>query len=106
MWQPIPVHTVPQDYDRIIGGHAKCPKMKKLEEAVNDDPKIRSIIKKNEWVFKYLTQHTGMNVSTLQKIDYVYDTLFIEENYNKTLPSWTSKVYPGMNWLYICQSIS
>merc|ERR1719411_1507413 len=35
-----------------------------------------------------------MNVTTLQKIDYVYDTLFIEENYNKTLPSWTSKVYP------------
>jgi hypothetical protein len=27
-------------------------------------------------------------------VDYIYDTLYIQELYNLTLPEWTAKVYP------------
>lgn len=93
-WQPIPVHTMPLDQDNIIANHAICPKYKKLFEALSDDPEIADIIAKNDWIFKYLSKHTGQKVENLLDIDYLYDTLFIENLYNKTLPKWTHKVFP------------
>lgn len=30
LWQPIPVHTVPEEEDRILSSHAICPKTESL----------------------------------------------------------------------------
>ena len=67
------------EYDKVIGGHPKCPKMEMLEQAVNDDPEILKVVKNNEWVFQYLTNETGMNVTCMKHIDYIFDALFIEK---------------------------
>ena len=67
------------EYDKVIGGHPKCPKMEMLEQAVNDDPEILKVVKSNEWVFQYLTNETGMNVTCMKHIDYIFDALFIEK---------------------------
>ena len=33
-------------------------------------------------------------------VDYIFDTLYIQQIYNFTLPDWTAKVYPEpMNYL-------
>ena len=69
----------PMEYDKVIGGHPKCPKMEMLEQAVNDDPEILKVVKNNEWVFQYLTNETGMNVTCMKHIDYIFDALFIEK---------------------------
>jgi len=94
LWQPIPVHTVPLDEDNIIGNHAECPRLERLIDKVGDQPEIRKVIAENQWVFNYLTKHTGKNISSLWDIDYIFDTLFIESVYNKPLPNWTTTVYP------------
>lgn len=94
MWQPIPVHTVPLEDDNIIGNHANCPRLERLGEQVNDLPEIRQIVTENDWVFKYLTENSGRNMTSLWDIDFMYDCLFIESLYNKTLPDWTKKVFP------------
>ena len=94
-WQPIPVHTLPMEEDNIISSHANCPRLKKMMENVAaNDPTILNIISQNDWVFKYLTNHTGAKITNLLDIDYLYDTLFIENLYNKTLPPWTHQVFP------------
>lgn len=33
-------------------------------------------------------------MTSILDIDYLYDSLFIEQLYNKTLPAWTQKVFP------------
>lgn len=36
----------------------------------------------------------------MQHVDYIFDTLYIQQLYNLTLPDWTEKVYPEpMNYL-------
>jgi len=94
LWQPIPVHTLPLEEDNVISSHANCPRLKKLMEELSSDPTIKDIIAKNDWVFKYLTNHTGAPVTGLLDIDYLYDTLYIEHLYNLTLPEWTHRVFP------------
>lgn len=94
LWQPIPVHTVPADEDRVIRGHPKCSKMQELDEQVKTDPKILEVIKDNQRTLDYLSEHTGANVTSLLDIDFIYDDMLIETIYNKTLPSWTSEVFP------------
>ena len=75
----------------VIGSHAKCPRLKQLTDTVSDQPEIQQVLKKNAWVFKYLTNHTGCDVTNLWDIDFLYDDLYIETLYNKTLPQWTHK---------------
>jgi len=94
MWQPIPVHTVPLEDDNIIGNHANCPRYKKLGEQVNDLPEIRQIVAENEGVFKYVSENSGRNMTSLWDIDFMFDCLYIESVYNKTLPQWTEEVFP------------
>ena len=45
-------------------------------------------------MFEYISTNTGLNVTTITELDYIYDSLFIESIYNKSLPDWTSKVFP------------
>ena len=94
LWQPIPVHTVPDEQDNLIGEKFACPKYAKLQKEINDLPEIKKIVDENSWLFQYLSENTGKNMTDLVDIGYVYDTLFIEQLYNKTLPTWTQKVYP------------
>ena len=37
---------------------------------------------------------SGYNNVCIVQVNFVYDTLFIEQLYNKTLPEWTKKVFP------------
>ncbi len=94
LWQPIPVHTLPVDEDNVISNHAKCSKLEKLEKALDEDPEIKSLVDANAWLFQYLTEHSGANITNLWDIDYLFDVLFIEKLYNKSLPAWTQKVFP------------
>lgn len=49
----------------------------------------------NAELFQYLTEHTGMKVDTIRKVEELYNTLEIEQLQNFTLPSWTEKVFPN-----------
>ena len=53
-----------------------------------------AINKKYQGLYEYLSNHTGAVIDNVQEVDYVYDTLLIEEIYNFTLPEWTKNVYP------------
>ena len=68
--------------------------MQELDEQVKTDPKILQVIKDNQRTLDYLSEHTGANVTSLLDIDFIYDDMLIETIYNKTLPPWTSEVFP------------
>jgi len=94
-WQPIPIHTLPQSEDSLLSSHAVCPRFSELLREVANSAFMKHLYNDNRDLFKYLSEHTGSNITDISHLDYIYDTLLIENIYNKTLPEWTKKVFPG-----------
>ena len=56
---------------------------------------LLAINRKYKGLYEYLSNHTGAVIDNFQEVDYVFDTLFIEQIYNFSLPEWTKNVYPS-----------
>jgi len=95
-WQPIPVHTVPQQWDNLLSNHhTQCPRLNHMREQLWESQYMKSLYEDNKDLFDYISKHSGFDIKTVEKLDWVYDSLLIETLYNKTLPSWTQSVFPG-----------
>lgn len=46
-------------------------------------------------IYKYVTNHTGREISDIQELEYLYNTLYIESLYGFKLPDWTKEVFPN-----------
>ncbi|KAG7209702.1 hypothetical protein KM043_011341 [Ampulex compressa] len=93
-WMPIPVHTIPEDKDNVLAAKKYCPRYNYELEKVLTSEEMKRFNKQNEKLYTYLTDKTGNKVSSLKTAEYIYDTLFIENLYNKTLPEWSNAVFP------------
>ncbi|XP_066593508.1 prostatic acid phosphatase-like isoform X2 [Prorops nasuta] len=93
-WLPIPVHTTAENEDHILAGRKYCARYDYELDKVLSSPEIKFINKKNKELYEYLTQKTGRKISTIKSAERIYDTLFIENVHNKTLPEWTKTVFP------------
>ncbi|XP_012268558.2 prostatic acid phosphatase [Athalia rosae] len=93
-WLPIPVHTVPELEDNILAGKKECPRYNLELKKVVNSPEMREINERNKDLYEYVTKNSGNLITSILDIERVYDTLFIEELFNFTLPEWTKSVYP------------
>nr|XP_023016136.1 prostatic acid phosphatase-like [Leptinotarsa decemlineata] len=93
-WQPIPVHTQPQQEDILLAAKKPCPKYDRLLKQLFKSDYFRNISHQNHDLYAYLTRYSGQTVSDLKSIEYLYSTLLIETLNNYTLPSWAIKVFP------------
>jgi len=94
-WQPIPVHTVPQTEDDLLSSHASCPRFEQLQKEIEQGEFMKNIYSKNRELFEYISKNAGDNITDIVHLDYVYDTLLIENLHNMTLPEWTKSIFPG-----------
>ncbi|XP_076183775.1 prostatic acid phosphatase isoform X2 [Ptiloglossa arizonensis] len=93
-WMPIPVHTIPVDMDNVLYAKKYCPRYNYEYEKVLKSPEMKRIDEENKYLYAYLTEKSGNNISSLKTVLELYDVLFIENLYNKTLPEWTKAVFP------------
>lgn len=82
LWQPIPVHTIPESMDGLLAAKRSCPtydyalkKYKKSEDFVR-------LNKRFQGLYDYLTEHTGRKVDSPTGANNLYNNLFIENLYN------------------------
>jgi len=94
-WQPVPVHTVPQNQDSVLGDKAECPRAQQLLNEVLEGEEMKSILESHSDMLDYISKNSGRPVTNVLELDYLYDTLLVETIYNKTLPEWTKAVFPG-----------
>lgn len=93
-WMPIPIHTAPENEDHVLAAKKYCPRYNTELDKVLSSPEIKKINKNNEKLYAYLTEKSGDKISSLKTLEYLYNTLFIENLYNMTLPEWTKTVFP------------
>ncbi|KAG5881015.1 hypothetical protein JTB14_016753 [Gonioctena quinquepunctata] len=93
-WQPIPVHSEPQQEDVLLAAKKPCPKYDNLQDQLFKTDYFRNISHQNHDLFAYLTRYSGETVSSVETVEYLYNTLFVETLYNFTLPNWAVKVFP------------
>ena len=104
-----------QSEDYLLSSHANCPKFEELHAQVLEGQIMKSLYLKNLKLFRcvhnwnivkcssiptfarYISKHTGLNLTDIVHLDYVYDTLLCESVHNKSLPKWTEKVFPASN---------
>lgn len=93
-WMPIPVHTVSEKQDYVLKGSKYCPRYNYELEKVLTSPEMEQINKANAKLYAYLTENTGSKISSLEQVNQLYNILYIQHLYNKTLPQWTKSVFP------------
>nr|CAD7596616.1 unnamed protein product [Timema genevievae] len=93
-WQPIPIHTIPESLDYLLAAKKLCPAYEEELIRMKNSPEMIDLDKINAELYAYLTNHTGRKISNVEDVEYLYNTLLIEEKYNFTLPEWTKSVYP------------
>ena len=83
-WQPVPVHTLPLQEDFLLSStHSACPRLVRLREEVEASDWLREVYRENRDLLHYLSRHTGEEIDTVLKLDWLYDTLLVEQLYNK-----------------------
>ena len=95
-WQPIPVHTLPLRMDILLSNHhTECPRLNEKKKELKSSSYMKSLYDDNKDLFDYISLHSGWDVKTVEQLEYIYDSLLVESENNKTLPGWTNSVFPG-----------
>ncbi|XP_077302099.1 lysosomal acid phosphatase-like [Arctopsyche grandis] len=95
LWQPIPIHTMPQDEDHVLM-IALCPKFDVEQQKFFDSPFFQKLNEGFQQYYRYVTNHTGRYIDNIVDMSYIYDNLHIEEMNGFALPEWTKEVYPDV----------
>lgn len=84
-WQPVPVHTIPEELDTLILTTKSCPLYDEYYAQLLKSDHIQLIEKKFSTLFEYLSKHSGNTIHLDNwSILNLYDTLTIQQIYNKT----------------------
>lgn len=93
-WQPIPVHTVPEELDAVLAAKKSCSAFDKELKKYKQTEEFQAYNKSLEPLYQYVTEHSGRHIDSLTTAQNIYSCLHIEDLNNFTLPEWTKKVYP------------
>ena len=70
--------------DLLLVLESKCPYYDELFTTFNASPEVREKMESNKQLLDYLAQNSGVNMTEMDDIEYLYDTLFIEVIQNHT----------------------
>ncbi|XP_023015259.2 lysosomal acid phosphatase [Leptinotarsa decemlineata] len=91
-WSPIPIHPLDSN---ILSPLPLCKAyFEEQSRVLNNESYYKDIDKKYADLYDYLTIHSGDNVTSLSGVGSIFDSLFIENEFGYTLPSWTDAVFP------------
>ncbi|KAJ8916536.1 hypothetical protein NQ315_000178 [Exocentrus adspersus] len=92
-WQPIPVHTLPEEDDPVVAQGKPCPKYSKLYAQLLETEPFSLFLDKYQDRMQYYSEQSGDNVTTLQDLKQLYNIVHIENVHNFTLPEWASTLF-------------
>ena len=95
-WQPIPVHTVPVESDLKLKTYKNsCPVYLQERQRVFDSDQMAAFDADNAALYAYLAEKSGREIADVNDVGDLYDTLWIDDGHNLTVPDWARAVPPG-----------
>lgn len=93
-WQPVPVRSQPLDQDDFLLVRVPCARYGELLDETMHSPEVEALMQENAALLKWLTETTGLNITTPDDVQSLYSTLKAEDDFNLALPEWTREVFP------------
>lgn len=87
LWQPIAVHSIPKKMDYLINAEKGCHRYIEALNEHENSAEIKALKEQHQELFKYLEKHSGQPIPTLKHLKELYETLEIENHFNKTCAS-------------------
>lgn len=73
----------------------KCPTYDNALKNAYQSVEIQQLNEQNKELYEMLTKNTGQDMSNITAVEFLYNTLEIEDNNGLTLPAWTKGIYPN-----------
>ncbi|XP_074659287.1 prostatic acid phosphatase-like [Tubulanus polymorphus] len=89
-WQPIPVHTIPENDDHLLSSSAYCPRFDELWHDILNSDKIKTEERENKAFYDYVKKNAGVVKEGIANIWKIADILKIERIHNFTWPAWVT----------------
>lgn len=83
MWQPVPIHSIPQVMDYVLYMGKPC---QRYNQALNDylqSAEHTDLLAKYKNLFAYLEENSGSEIRSFEDAEILYNTLWIENLKNK-----------------------
>lgn len=96
-WQPIPVHTIPEELDQVLAMEKKCPAYDRLFDIWMEDSEVDEFEKNYANELNNMTDNCGFEKKykePLRQILKLHSVLTIESRRGFMLPDWTKNVFP------------
>lgn len=96
LWQPIPVHTIPQSMDFFFFAETACARYSEILSEYETSREINATIEKHKDLFEYLEKHSGDPIRTFKHLKDLHNTLYIENSLNKTCVTFSITFHVGV----------
>lgn len=84
-WQPIPVHSVPMEFDNVLFSDRNCPKYNIVyEKYLKESPDVQEIYTKYADHLINWSKKCGLNITRPTEVQDLYSTLYMEKTHNKS----------------------
>lgn len=84
-WQPVPVHTMPKDFDHVLFFGQRCDKFEALfKKYTQESVEVQRIYREYAYEFLHWSKESGERVKTIYDVYELHSILSIEKEQNKT----------------------
>lgn len=93
LWEPVPVHTKPQEEDPYLAMSYPCPRWYEDYEKVNKEDFVTNLLEKHSNLSEFVSNNTGWDKVALENFRFLYKILNIyNQHYSSFVPSWSQSL--------------
>ncbi|XP_066251829.1 prostatic acid phosphatase-like isoform X2 [Euwallacea similis] len=89
LWQPVPIHTVPQSNDAVLATSVPCDKHSSLRNELMNSEEFQKINEELAPLFKNISELAGYSTVDITTFAEIHSTIAIYREFNLTLEDWT-----------------